>query len=119
MENVTGISRAGVSFSVVVSGTTLIMPTQSITIPADPESSLHVVPVQGDQRTVFRGVDWHTYHSLSEAIGEGQHVRLAYDGKDLEIIMVTSNIHENLQGIAQQDRECRDVVARHRLRELR
>ena len=38
-------------------------------------------------------MDWHAYHSLSEAAGEGQHVRLAYDGKDLEI-MVTSNVHE-------------------------
>jgi Uma2 family endonuclease len=47
----------------------------------------------GEQRTVFRGVDWHTYDQLSNAIGEGQHVRLIFDGKDLEI-MVTGNIHE-------------------------
>ena len=74
-----------------------ITPTQAPTIPARPGSSFPLVPVQGDQRTVFRGVDWHTYHCLSEATGEGQHVRLAYDGKDLEIIMVTSNIHEHLK----------------------
>jgi Uma2 family endonuclease len=68
--------------------------TQAVTIPADPGSCLPLNPVRGDQRTVFRGVDWHTYHALSEAVGEGQHVRLAYDGKDLEI-MVTSYLHEH------------------------
>ena len=41
-------------------------------------------------------MDWHTYNCLSEAIGEGEHVHLAYDGKDLEIV-VTSNVHENLK----------------------
>ena len=35
---------------------------------------------QGDQRIVIRGVGWHVYDSLSEAIGEGRHVRLADDG---------------------------------------
>jgi hypothetical protein len=48
----------------------------------------------GDQRTVFRGVDWHTYNRLSEATVEGRHVRLIYDGKDLEIL-VTGNVHEH------------------------
>ena len=33
---------------------------------------------------------------LSEARGEGDHVRLAYDGKDLEI-MTTGNFHEHLK----------------------
>jgi len=70
-----------------------IAPTQALTIPAGPAFPLPLVPVHGDQRIVFRRVDWHAYHSLSEAAGEGQHVRLAYDGKDLEI-MVTSNVHE-------------------------
>src|SRR5438045_2170208 len=69
-------------------------PTQAVTMPEGPGSRLPLNSVQGDQRTVFRGVDWHTYHALSEATGEGQHVRLAYDGKDLEI-MVTGNVHEH------------------------
>ena len=34
------------------------------------------------------------YESLSRATSEGEHIRLAYDGKDLEI-MVTSNLHAN------------------------
>jgi hypothetical protein len=74
-----------------------ITSTPELKMPAVPSSSPSLVPVQRDQRIVFRGVDWHTYHSLSEATGDGQHVRLAYDGKDLEIIMVISNIHEHLK----------------------
>ena len=72
-----------------------ITPTRAPATPSDLGSNRPLVPVHGDQRTVFRGVDWHTYHSLSEATDEGQHIRLAYDGKDLEIIMVTSHIHEH------------------------
>ncbi len=53
-------------------------------------------PIPGDQRIVIRGVDWDLYDRLSEAIGEDQHVRLAYDGKDLEI-MTTGYIHENFK----------------------
>ena len=40
------------------------------------------------------GVGWDLYDRLSEAIGEGQHIRLAYDGKDLEI-MTTGPVHED------------------------
>jgi Uma2 family endonuclease len=65
-----------------------------MTTSASLEPSPAFVPVQGGHlRTVFRGVDWHTYNQLSEATGEGQHVRLIYDGKDLEI-MVTGNLLE-------------------------
>jgi hypothetical protein len=47
----------------------------------------------GDQRIVIRGVGRHVYDVMDEAIGEGQHIRLAYDGKDLEL-MTTSHLHE-------------------------
>jgi Uma2 family endonuclease len=71
-----------------------ITPTEPIAIPTGQILSPAVVPMQGgDLRTVFRRVDWHTYNQLSEATGEGQHVRLIYDGKDLEL-MVTGNVHE-------------------------
>ena len=71
-----------------------ITSTDPRTTPAGPTPSPAFVPFAGgDQRTVFRGVDWHTYTQLSEATGEGQHVRLIYDGKDLEI-MVTGHVHE-------------------------
>src|SRR4051812_22585099 len=74
---------------------------------SDPMSTItsrprpHVAPTtpggtglgQGDQRIVLRGVGWHIYDCLSDAIGEGQHARLAYDGKDMEI-MTTGYWHE-------------------------
>ena len=69
-------------------------PTEPMTKQAGPAPSSAFVIVQGgDQRTVFPGVDWHTYQQLSEATGESPPFRLIYDGKDLEI-MVTGNIHE-------------------------
>jgi hypothetical protein len=71
----------------------MIAPTQPYESPAIPDSTPESWPIPGVSRIVYRGVDWHTYHTLSEATAEGQHVRLAYDGKDLEI-MVISNVHE-------------------------
>lgn len=50
----------------------------------------------GDQRIVIRGVDADLYNRLDAAMGEGQHVRLAYDGKDLEL-MTTGHKHERLK----------------------
>jgi Uma2 family endonuclease len=41
-------------------------------------------------------VDWHTYNNLSKAVGESGRIRLIYDGKDLEI-MVLGNVHEQLR----------------------
>ncbi len=49
---------------------------------------------EGDQRIAIRDVSWDLYERLSEAIGENQHIRLAYDGKDLEI-MVLGREHED------------------------
>ncbi len=71
-----------------------IAPTKPYEGPTIPESTPESRPIPGVSRIVYRGVDWHTYRALSEATAEGQHVRLAYDGKDLEI-MVTSNVHEH------------------------
>jgi Uma2 family endonuclease len=59
----------------------------SPTLHAHEESILPTPAVySGDQRIVVRGVGWYVYDCLSEAIDEGQHVRLAYDGEDLEIL---------------------------------
>jgi Uma2 family endonuclease len=52
--------------------------------------------IDGERRIVIRGVDWEIYDKLSDAVGEGQHVRMAYDGKDLEI-MTTSRVHEHFK----------------------
>jgi len=77
----------------------MIAPTEPMTVPAGPAPAPAFVLVEGgDQRTVFRGVDWHTYNQLSEATGEGGPIRLIYDGKDLEI-MVIGNIHDYYKGL--------------------
>jgi Uma2 family endonuclease len=47
---------------------------------------------------VFRGVDWDIYDRLSDAAGERQTVRLAYDGRDLEI-MTVGRVHEYFKGL--------------------
>ncbi len=57
-------------------------------------SSPPFLPMRSGQRIVFRGVSRAAYKSLSRAMSEGEHIRLAYDGKDLEII-VTSILHKN------------------------
>jgi len=43
-------------------------------------------------------VSWDLYDQLSDAIGEKQHVYLAYDGKDLEI-MTKGRIHESYRDL--------------------
>lgn len=73
------------------------MPIPSL--PVEPTSaSVAVFLPYGDHQIVFRGTSWEAYESLSRAQGEGDHVRLAYDGKDLEI-MTTGYIHENLKAL--------------------
>jgi Uma2 family endonuclease len=52
------------------------------------------VLIPGEQRIVIRNVNWDLYDLLSDAIGERQHVYLAFDGKDLEI-MTKGRIHED------------------------
>src|SRR6516162_162690 len=52
----------------------------------------------GEQRIVIRGLNWDLYDRLSDAIGEGQNVHLAYDGRDLEI-MTTGNLHEDFNDL--------------------
>src|SRR5262249_23255750 len=47
----------------------------------------------GEIRIAIRDVGWHVYETLVDSIGEGQHVRVAYDGKDLEI-MTTGYHHQ-------------------------
>jgi len=72
-----------------------IAPTEPLTRPSFPA---YVITEGGDQRTVFRGVDHHTYDQLSEAAGESRPMRLVYDGKDLEIVVI-GNIHGYYKGL--------------------
>ncbi|MFI5457518.1 MAG: Uma2 family endonuclease [Isosphaerales bacterium] len=52
----------------------------------------------GEQRIAIRGLSWDLYDRLSDAIGERQHVYLAYDGKDLEI-MTKGPVHEDYRAL--------------------
>jgi Uma2 family endonuclease len=73
-----------------------------------PPPSLPVSPAQGpgftaptstsEQRITIRGISWDLYDRLSDAIGEDQHVRLTYDGKNLEIMTIGYR-HEGLKGL--------------------
>src|SRR5438477_6662979 len=74
-----------------------ITPRRSTRAPAPPMRR----PLSGEQRITIRGVSWDLYDRLSEAIGEGQHVYLAYDGKDLEI-MTKGRAHEDFKDLLGQ-----------------
>src|SRR5436190_19904281 len=70
---------------------TITRPRSTSTVTPSPKPPRAFVP--GEQRIVIRGVGWHVYETLVDSIGEGQHVHVAYDGKDLEI-MATGYRHE-------------------------
>jgi Uma2 family endonuclease len=53
---------------------------------------------QGDQRIVIRGANWDLYDRLTEVIGGEQHIRVTFDGKDMEI-MTTGRLHEDYKGL--------------------
>ena len=89
---------------------TVTIPPRSQTAPASPEAPANV---SGDQRIVIQGVGWHVYDCLSEAIGEGQHVRLAYDGEDLEI-MTTGYPHERYKELLGKIVAAVTLAPRHR-----
>ena len=76
---------------------TIALPAQPIAA-APPPSSRQASPMTGDQRIAIRGVSWDLYDRLSEAIGDKQHVFLAYDGKDLEIMTKGPN-HEDYRDL--------------------
>ena len=52
-----------------------------------------------NERTVIRGVDWADYERLLEVVGERSAIRLAYDGRDLEI-MSPGPLHDDVKGRA-------------------
>jgi Uma2 family endonuclease len=69
-------------------------------IPSPPQRQTEPVRDQGvisegggEWRVVFRGVDWETYSNLVDSCREGSPIKLAFDGRDLEI-MTTGNQHE-------------------------
>ena len=64
--------------------------------PIPPSQTPDATVLMGQQRIAIRNVSWDLYDLLSDAIGEGQHVYLAYDGKDLEI-MTTGFRHDDMK----------------------
>jgi Uma2 family endonuclease len=52
-----------------------------------------------NERAVIRDVDWAFYERLLEFVGERSAIRLAYDGKDLEI-MSPGPLHDDVKGRA-------------------
>jgi hypothetical protein len=52
-------------------------------------------PVPAEERGVMRGVSWNFYDRLTDAINERSSIRVAFDGKDVEI-MVVGPVHEGL-----------------------
>src|SRR5689334_16063483 len=76
---------------------TLTTPPRRGTTPA-PSAPTGPIVEPGDQRIAIRDVSWEIYDLLSDAVGERQHVFLAYDGKDLEI-MTKGKDHEDYREI--------------------
>jgi putative toxin-antitoxin system antitoxin component (TIGR02293 family) len=52
----------------------------------------------GEQRIVIRDVSFEIYASLADAVVEGSHVHLAFDGRDLEI-MTPDGAHEHYRDL--------------------
>ena len=63
------------------------------TVPRPPVAPSKTPPAE--ERGVMRGVSWNLYDRLTDAIGERSSVRVAFDGKDVEI-MVVGPVHEGL-----------------------
>ena len=53
--------------------------------------------IPAEERGVMRGASWNFYDRLTDAISERLSVRIAFDGKDVEI-MVVGPVHEGHEG---------------------
>lgn len=65
--------------------------------PRLPARSTETRTVTDEERGVIRDVSWEFYDRLTDAIGQQSHIRVAYDGKDLEIMTVGPK-HERSKG---------------------
>ena len=65
------------------------------TIPRPPALPLKAPSIPAEERGVMRGVSWNLYDRLTDAIRERSSIRVAFDGKDVEI-MVVGPLHEGL-----------------------
>jgi Uma2 family endonuclease len=62
--------------------------------PASPLALRPPEVIPGERRILIRGLSWDLYDRLSDELGERQHIRLAFDGRDLEI-MSPGYVHED------------------------
>jgi Uma2 family endonuclease len=74
---------------------TIVEPTGLVAAVGPPRSAIPRA-LATDQRIVFGNVNWELYDRLSDEIGENQHVYLAFDGKDLEV-MTKGREHEDFK----------------------
>ncbi len=63
---------------------------------------LRAMTPEPDQRVVIRDVDWAFYEQLVDSIPEDEHIHVDYDGKDVEIVMVTGPFHEGVGRLMSQ-----------------
>ena len=64
--------------------------------PPSPAAPVPTTIVPGEERGVMRDVSWDLYDCLSRSLGEHTPIRLAYDGKDIEV-MVVGPIHDRFK----------------------
>jgi len=64
--------------------------------PPSPAASTETTTVPGEERGVMRDVSYDLYNLLSSSLSEHTSIRLAYDGKDIEV-MVVGPIHDQLK----------------------
>ncbi len=65
------------------------------TIPRSPVARSVTPSVPSEERGVMHGVSWDLYDRLTDALSERSSIRIAFDGKDVEI-MVVGPVHEGL-----------------------
>ncbi len=66
--------------------------------PPSPAVPIETTTIPDEERGVMRDVSWEFYDQVSDAIGEQSHIRVAYDGKDMEI-MTLGQKHEQSKGL--------------------
>jgi Uma2 family endonuclease len=64
--------------------------------PSSPAAPIPTNGVPGEERGVMRDVSYDLYNLLSSSLSEHTPIRLAYDGKDIEV-MVVGPIHDQLK----------------------
>ena len=70
--------------------------SETATIPQPSAAPAETASNQGEERGVIRGATWDFYDRLSDSLGERSPFRVAYDGRDIEI-MTLGPKHEDIR----------------------